>query len=272
MHRYLIRQLKLLAFLSAPFFVAGGAAAADPVSEELTRIALQCFQQPSASPAGGEKGANTRTELDALAAKYPKDPRVRLAQGEYFWRIGNQAEAEANWRLAEKLDPANAPALNHLGNCAIESGDAAAAAGYYKRAVTAGPGVALFHFNYANVLFLFRRELISPEEPTADAVMDRALLEYSEAARLQPLDENYQRAYGETFFAVKNPDWRRALAAWRQYAEISANKDFAMSNLARVHLALGEKNEALECIAQIQDEKFSVMKKILERRAKAADQ
>jgi hypothetical protein len=52
--------------------------------------------------------------------------------------------------------------------------------------------------------------------------------------------------YAETFYLLPKPDWRVALAAWEKYHVITPQKEFALVNLARVHMKLGEKAAARE--------------------------
>ena len=90
--------------------------------------------------------------------------------------------------------------------------------------------------------------------------------QFSEAARLEPLSIEYARAYAETFYILGKPDWQAALRAWQHVHDISPKKDFALFNLARVQMKLGNKVEARACLAQIQDPEFSHSKaRLLQR-------
>jgi tetratricopeptide (TPR) repeat protein len=199
-----------------------------------------------------------------LVAKYPKNAAVKNVQGEFYWNISDHKRAVETWLAAEKLDPNNAAVLDHLGGSFLAAGEPRKAAGYFSRALTNDPGNAFYHFNYANVAYLFRHDLLDTKHPDAAAVLRLALSHFAEAARLEPLNPEYARAYAETFYTIPDPDWRTALQAWQRFHDITPNKDSALLNLARVHIRLGQKTEAKETLARIQNPQLARIKAKLE--------
>lgn len=201
-----------------------------------------------------------------LVARYPQNAMVKNAQAEFLWSTGNHARAVEGWLAAEKLDPKNAVVLDHLGGSLLAAGNARKAASYYARATDSEPGNAAYHFNYANVAFLFRHELLDEKRPDATAVLHHALEHFSDACRLQPLNPEYARAYAETFYTVPDADWAKALQAWKHFHEISPAKDFALINMARVYLKLGDKTAARESLSRVQGTEFDRLKNRLKER------
>jgi len=63
---------------------------------------------------------------------------------------------------------------------------------------------------------------------------------------------------------MQQQDWNAALKAWTHYLEVTDQKDFAYSNLARVNLKLGHKKEAAEALSMIKSEKFASLKQHLQ--------
>jgi tetratricopeptide (TPR) repeat protein len=204
-----------------------------------------------------------------LAAKYPRDAAIPNAHGELLWSLDQQSRAVEKWLAAEQLDPRNATVHDHLGGSFLAAGDAKKSAAYYARATASAPANARYHFNYANVAFLFRHELLDAAHPDADAVIRDALTHFGEATRLEPLDPEYARSYAETFYFVNPPDWPAALRAWQRFHEISPQKDFALLNIARVHMKLGDKPNARESLARIQNPEFDRLKTRLNERIDA---
>jgi tetratricopeptide (TPR) repeat protein len=200
-----------------------------------------------------------------LVAKYPRNAVVKNGQGELFWNLGERSRARDAWLAAEEIDPRNAEVLDHLGGSFLDTGETRQAAGYYARATANAPDNATYHFNYANFSFLFRHELLSPKNPDASAVLREALGHFAEASRLEPRNIEYARAYAETFYTVPDADWGVALRAWQHFYEISPNKDFALINLARVHLKLGDTPAARDSLKRIQGAEFSRLKTRLEQ-------
>ena len=201
-----------------------------------------------------------------LETKYPQDADIKNGHAEFLWGIDERQRAVDAWLAAEKIDPHDATVLDHLGGSFLDAGKMKEAASYYSRAMASAPQDAASHFSYANVLFLFRNELLDAAHPDANAVLDEALRQFAEASRLQPQDAEYARAFAETFYTMPAPDWHAALAAWQHFYEVSPQKDFALLNLARVHMKLGQKTEARADLAQIQSPEYSHLKARLTER------
>jgi Tfp pilus assembly protein PilF len=251
--------------LLRPFSAVPSAAAA---RDEL-RAARMMETALFARQAGAAEWKKLDRAYAELSAKYPDDATIKNAHGEFLWTRGEHARAVQAWLAAEEIEPGNAVVLDHLGGSFLAAGDAKKAASYYVRAARSSPANAAYHFNYANVAFLFRHELLDPGHPDADSLLRDALAHFAEAARLQPLDPDYARAYAETYYTVPDPDWRAALRAWQHFYEISPQKDFALLNLARVHMKLGNKPEARESLARIQGPEFRGLKTRLQERIEA---
>ena len=82
----------------------------------------------------------------------------------------------------------------------------------------------------------------------------------------EEVGEEYARAYAETFYTIPDPDWRVALQAWQHFYEITPGKDFALLNLARVHMKLGNKPEALATLSKVQAPELEKLKTRLRER------
>lgn len=202
----------------------------------------------------------------ALAIKFPTDVSVKNAHGAFLLESGQHERAEKILKEAEKLAPTNPSTQRALGAAALAGGDVRSAAHYMAKACAGQPENAACHFELANVLFLFRHNLLDSANTSAEALIDRALKHYAEACRLAPANVDFARGYAETFYGLPKPDWSTALAAWQHLLEISPQKDFALANLATVHLKLGQKNEARTCAEQIRSPEFATRKaRILER-------
>jgi predicted Zn-dependent protease len=201
-----------------------------------------------------------------LIRRFPEDAAIRNAYAEFLWSNHERPRALEQWRSAERLDPDNGTVLTHLAGALIATGETRKGVGYYARAANGAPQNADFWFNLANATFLFRHELLDSALPSADAVAKRALFHFGEAARLDPLNPEFARAYAETFYSVAEPDWPTALTAWQHFLDVSPQKDFGFANLARVYLKLGEREKARACVARMDGGESQRLKaRLLER-------
>jgi len=201
-----------------------------------------------------------------LSARHPRDAAVKNGHAEFLWGIGERSRAVETWEAAEAIDPRNAVVLDHLAGSHLAAGEAKKAAAYYARAVESAPQNAAYRFTFANVTFLFRRELLDATQPDEATVLNKALGHFAEASRLDPLNPEYARAYAETFYSLPKPDWNAGLAAWQHFSEITPQKDFAQANLARVYLILGQKDAARACLEKVQSAEFQRLKSRLSER------
>jgi tetratricopeptide (TPR) repeat protein len=201
--------------------------------------------------------------------KYPKNTAVKSDWAQYLWERGEKRRAMEKWKVVTEIDPKNASALSSLGNGYLEMGKIKQAAACFTQASESAPSNASYHFDLANVVFLFRHDLLDAAAPDDNSIMRRAISQFAEASRLEPLNVEYAKAYAYAFYALQPPDWATALTAWEHFLEITPQKDFAYSNLARVHMKLGQKTEALACLAQIRGADFDALKARLTERIDA---
>ena len=238
------------------------APSAPSVADELraARLMQAALDARHAEPAEWRK-------LDAiyaeLSAKHPRDAAVRNARGELLWDLGERERAMREWEAAEQLDATHATALHHLGGAHLASGDTKQSAHYFRRASDAAPTNPSYHYELANVLFLFRHDLKNATTDEA-AVIDLAMKHYAEASRLAPLDTEYARGYAETFYSVPQADWNTALAAWGRLLDISPKKEFPLSNLVRVHIRMRQRDAAQACLDKLQSPDFEKLKSKLQ--------
>src|SRR5205814_5239497 len=168
---------------------------------------------------------------------------------------------------AQRLQPDNGEAANRLGGAYLRMARAREAAAQFSLAVRCDNGNPDYHFDLANVEFLFRHDLSAAWKLDSAELLRLALSEFHEASRLAPLDRQYAGAYAETFYAMPNPDRKEAQGAWQHYLELSTNRSFVYLQLARVSLKQHNKAEALSFLDKIPEPTFSVVKEKLRKQA-----
>ena len=205
-----------------------------------------------------------------LADKYPDCAAVQKAWGESASRRERTTEAIQAWHRAEALDPTDAETASLLGEADLQLGRTRDASAQLQQAVRLAPDDPHTHFALANVLYLFRHELIDPPIlPDEKAVLAKALGEFRRTAELAPRDLAYAQAYAETFYMVPQPDWEEARTAWKAVLALSGeHTDFANSHLARVSLRMKRPAEADAYLSLLHDPAFAGLKANL--RAQAA--
>ena len=271
------RLARLFAFvgLALGLFLGGTGARALPAEPPAWRRELDAARLAEATvallppPQNAEASRRLDELYGQLARKYPGEPAVRKAAGDHFWQAGEPGAAVAEWQAAQTLDPSDAETASALGSARLRDGQVRLAREQFQRAVDARPEVARYHFDLANVLYLFRHELTgTPALPDEAAVTREALQHFRRASDLAAGNVEFARAYAETFYGLHDPDWTQAFDAWSRVRTLSATApDYANSHLARVSLSLGKPEQAEEYLALIHGPGFAPVKATLHRQA-----
>ena len=263
-------QTRQQALLAAALFCASAMAfAAAPVEVGPAVRDLRKLEADAAAltarKAGPEEWKKLGGTYAALAARHPQNAAIRDAHGSFLWKQGEHEHALREWQAAERIEPENSDVLTHLAGAHMAQGEPKTALGFYLRAAEAEPGNAHTHFSTANIACLFRHDV----GKTEDECFALALKHFAEAHRLMPQSAEYARAYAETFYLVPRPDWQTALKVWKDYLNLMPEKNFALLNLTRVHLKLGDAGNARACLAQVTGPKNERLKNRLAARIEA---
>lgn len=232
--------------------------------EAAVRELIQLQQREAATAEGGNT-KSLRTDYLSLVKKYPKSVPVRDACGAFLWAHGDRDLALHHWEEAEDLEPRNPLVLERLAAAHLELGKPRPALAFYLRATQAVPEDARWHFSVANIAYLFRHDVGLTEQQC----FDLALKHFGEAHRLAPANQDYARGYAELFYLLPSPDWQQAVAAWEGYLKLASDKNFALINLTRVYMKMGEAAKARACLEQVTGEANERLKKRLSERIEA---
>ena len=245
--------------------VSGAAAEPSPPEwqQELNALRLSEATVALLPPDRAAEADKANRRLDTLfrrlVGRYPRDAAVRKAAGDHYWREDHTAAAVTEWQVVQTLDPSDAETASALGGAWLREGLPRAACEQFRRAVAARPEVARYHFEFGNVLYLFRHQLTGlPDLAGEPATIREALAELRSARDLASGNTEYARGYAETFYGVPDPDWQEARDAWEHVRALSADApDFALGHLARVSLKLGRPDEARKYLDMIHDPRFT---------------
>ncbi len=182
--------------------------------------------------------------------RHPNHTGARLAYGSLLSDFGRHDEAVDQWEKARELDPANPATWNNLANHFSHYGPARKSIEYFAKAVELNPKEALYRFNLATAVFVFRVDAKDIYGlPDDQAVMRKALGLYRDALKLAPNDLKTATDLAQVYYyltpteAADSPGRKRAeealvaeaLAAWKE-AERIAPTDLEREGVA-IHMA-----------------------------------
>ena len=155
-----------------------------------------------------------------------------FAQAQRYHRAGDLAQAAAIYRQILELDPANGPALFHLGAACEALGELPKAVECYRRLARLEPGQADVHYRLGTALFSQGK----PAE-AAEAI--------EEALRLRP---DYAEAHTNLGVALHAlGQWDRAIACYRRALSLGPDHAVVRNYLGVALKEHGELQEAIAC-------------------------
>jgi tetratricopeptide (TPR) repeat protein len=238
-----------------------------------TRIEIKAAHKAAAELANPNVTAKERLRVEQiyyqLVRDHPQSVPAQNALAAFLWKNGKPGAAVEHWRAAQRLDPNNGEVASSLGGAYLRIGRVREAAEQFLLAVRSERNNPDYHFDLANVEFLFRSDLTAAWKIDSAELLRRALFQFREASRLAPTDLEYARAYAETFYGLPNPDWKEAQVAWQHYLELSTDRNFAYLQLARVSLHRHKNAEALSFLDKVSDSAYSEVREKLRKQAKA---
>ena len=261
------RQQSLLAavcFCAATSGLAEARPANDAARREL--LAVKAREAALRARNGGEREWKAiSAEYNGLVKSHPRNAEIRSARGDHLWELNECDDAIREWLTAVKIDPKNEAALRQLGEAHLAKGEPMKSLKFFNRASEAAPKNAMTHFNIANIACMFRHALGRTEEDC----FDLAIKHFAEAHRLAPRNAEFAQGYAQTFYMLIRPDWKSALIAWKDCLNILPEKSFVLLHLARVHMKLGDADNARACLAEVTGTANERQKKRLEARIEA---
>jgi Tfp pilus assembly protein PilF len=199
-------------------------------------------------------------------SRYPSDAKARLDFGNFLNDRQDERRAQLEWEKALQLDPTNAVIYNNLAGRYSESGPVDKAFEYFAKAIQLSPTNADFHHNFGDCLYVLRKPAATYYHITEQEVYGKALLCYSNALLLVPLNYAFARDFAQTYYSVKPLPINQALQAWTnalQIAREEPDREDACVHLARVKMLAGRFAEARAQLQTVTNETLSKAKSTL---------
>ncbi len=213
---------------------------------------------------------------------------ARIAYGSFLNDIGQEEDAEAQWKLATEIDPKNPAAWNNLANNHGHHGNVKIAFDYYARAMELEPAEPVYIQNLATTVFLFRKDAQEHYKITEPQVFEKAMALYRKALALDPENFSMAAELAQTYYGIKTPKLDdtnatraaeiklgdEALAAWRTAQKLSRNdleREGIQLHFARWQINLDRYTDARKSLAAVSNETWAVTKGNLLRKLESKE-
>ncbi len=214
-----------------------------------------------------------KNEYQDFIALHPKHLNVRLAFGSFLNDSHDEEGACAQWETARQLAPSNSAAWNNLANYYGHHSPVKKAFEYYGKAIELDPAEPVYYQNLAATVYLFRSAAGEYYHLDERQVFDKSLSLYRQAVKLDPDNFALFTDYAKTFYGTNPPRWKDGLAAWTEGLKVAHDdreREEVFIHLARIHLKLGDYDEARADLAMVTNADNAALKTRLTRNLNAA--
>lgn len=214
-----------------------------------------------------------KQEYEDFIALHPNHAKIRLAYGSFLNDTKDDDSAAVQWEKARELDPTNPAAWNDLANYYGHRSPVKKAFAYYEKAIELDNHEAVYYWNMATTVYLFRKDAEEYYHLNETQVFDKALELYRKAIKLDPGNFVLYTDYAESFYGTKPPRWQDGLVAWNEAlkaAHTDTEKEGVYIHLARISIKLGNFDDARRDLDTVTNDMYLGLKKTLTRNLNAA--
>jgi len=230
--------------------------------------------------------APVRKAYEEFLQRNPNHAKARLAYGSFLNDIQEEEAAHLQWEKAREADPGNPAAWNNLANYYGHNGPVTNSFRYYAKAIELDPTQSTYYFNLATTVYLFRRDATNFYQISEEQVFEKAMALYRKALELDsdflPSRINLGRAYeqlgmfdeaGSEFtkarqitaesidalaalghMYAKTARASESLAVLDQLSDLSTQRYVSPYNVALIHAALGQIDQAFRWLENAHDQ------------------
>lgn len=200
-----------------------------------------------------------KSKIDSLWAEYlaefPDDVDALVLNGKFLRATGDDELSYKQFSRADTLSP-NLPVVKQqLANYEAEHGLAKHAYDNMRAAVSLAPENSVYRLQLAQLILVFREELIARHGFSQDALDAELAQSYARAAELEPENGEIRKKYALSFYDLGRADWNEALRQWNivleKFSPLNIDKQTALANKARVLVELGRDADAREILKKV---------------------
>lgn len=214
-----------------------------------------------------------KKEYQDFIGLHPNHVNAHLAFGSFLNDSHDEDGACAQWETARQLAPSNSAAWNNLANYYGHRSPVKKAFEYYGKAIELNPAEPVYYQNLAVTVYLFRSDAREYYHLNEQQVFDKSLSLYRQAIKLDPDNFVLFTDYAKSFYGTNPPRWKDGLAAWTEALKVAHDEDDREEvciHLARIHLKLGDYDEARANLALVTNANNAAFKTRLTRNLNGA--
>ena len=201
--------------------------------------------------------------------QHPNHARARIAYGSYLNDNRDEPGAVKQWEEAKRIDPKLPAVWNNLANYYGHRGPVTNAFVHYQKAMDLMPNEAIYPWNYATTVYLFRKDAMEFFSISESDVFERALGLYRLAIKLDPANFIIRSDYANSFYGTKPQRFAEGFVAWQEALEVARDdveREGVQIHLARCKLSIGQFEEAGRHLGLATNKMYSEIRDRMARR------
>lgn len=205
----------------------------------------------------------------AFRERHPDHGPAAALEQAFQADLKEDLEAIRRWEEGRVEDSTSAAPWNELAHYLSHNGRIAEAFACFEKSLSLGPEEAVYYFDFATAVLLYRSDAARVFKLTEQAVFDKVLILYRRGMRLEPLSFARAADYAQTFYLITPARRSEGLAAWQHAYTLAATdseRDEARTHLARYAITAQHLNLARLYLGQVNDPRLDIVKESLLRR------
>ena len=165
-----------------------------------------------------------REGYESLIEKYPTNAGVRVAYASFLKDLGEEDAEKDQLEKARELDPKDPAVWNNLANYYGEFSPQSKAFDYYQKAIQLDPTEAVYYWNFATTVYLYRKDAREYFHINEQQVFDKSLDLYAQALQRDPTNFVLATDLAESYYGIKPARTEAALVAWTNALRIASTE------------------------------------------------
>lgn len=209
----------------------------------------------------------------AFRARHPDHNAAEMLEDAFRADITEDLAAVRHWEAGRAEVPGSPAPWNELAHHLGHSGRTVEAFVCFEKSLSLSPREAVYFFDFATALLLYRSDAARHYKLTEQAVFEKVLILYRRGMRLEPDSFAHATGYAETFYLITPARPDEGVAAWKHafsLADTDAERDQVRTHLARYAINAGHPNLARAYLVQVNEPRLEPVKLSLLRRVNEA--
>ena len=227
------------------------------------------------------KAQEIGASYESYLSDNPKDTDALILFGKFLIQVGQKDHAVNYFLEADALNSKLAVVKQQIGNYLVEKNRPLDALPFFMLTIEIDPQQPVYHYHFANYLYLFQEELLNSGVLNKDSLRSVMQSCFEKASELKPENFEYAIRYAQSFFDCPNTCRVKAVQSWQnlilRFPDRSPlEKDYFKLCKANILLQMNLKAEALTLVKSIatnslENAKLSLIERIRNSEKKNPD-